>query len=464
MSDLINFNSTNEKVVLLASPLIPPPEIKNEDTSDDVRKAGPSNFDCKNRHSLENNPFDLVMKKVIEFEKNKEDPFETVCQKAMRSANDKVLIESEDNFILQDNGSCATEANLKKYSKQPLLEVSDKILLTEIMLEKNDEVSQLNIASESCDMKDLHDIVISAADCSKNLSILSNSSMNDSLLELNDKKDVKNFASDFHPRHKSQSDFITPKEPLSMRNYRRSLSVTETTKNSILKDTSINYSGQSSFDSMFNKAFRKSSVGNSSTFTNSDYSNSFLGSSQCDTSIYKQNIERLNSDSSVFSLSNISSIPSDSSSKQKKNRFSHDSSSFSSISSLSIIPSNNTSNYSSIFSNDTINKGFISSKTHTISENKSPIKAEDLEKFYEIKTKILGNEVCEITNKVKTLKKSAEKSVDSKPEKIEKTSDEPLIEIDEPHNSVSFSIQLYTLQIQFFNVDIHLKKIFFTYF
>lgn len=437
MSDLINFNSTNEKVISLASPLIPPPEDSNADNFVDVG----ANAD---------NPFDLVIQKVEEFEKNKEDPFETVCHKAM-GCYGKMLVESEDNFMLkQKSDKIFNESKLciKKEVEPPIKmgKDTDFMLGLNIKLEKDDEFENENLVSENCDNYNSPYIKVS------DLSILSNSSMNDSLLELNDKKDVKKYDLDFKFRHKSETNFLAPRDPFSVRGSRRSLSVTETSKNSILKENSINFSSGYSFDDARNKAFRKSSVGSSSTFMNSDCCNSFLSNSQFDMSLNKQQSERFNSDSSVFSsLSNISSIHSDLSNKQRKEKCSNNSASLSSISSLSMIPYNNTSKYSSTFSNDTLNKGFINSKVHLNSTNMSPSKSEETEKFYEIKSRILG-EVPKFNSMddIESIKENIDprRSINSVLEKTEK-SNERLVDIDDTYNSV-FSVSYFLFNVIYF--------------
>lgn len=421
MSDLINFNVTNEKVIELASPLIPPPKNSNDDNLADIGSS--------------DNPFDLVMKKVIEFEKNKDDPFETVCHKVMR-CHDKVLVESEENLVLKcevDRTFNETRTNLEKESREPFKMKSNMSKSVELStrLEKNGIAEKKNLASDNCDMYEIPSLKISPTPCLNDLSILSNSSMNDSLLDLYSKKDVKNFDLDLKARHKSETDFLPPKEPVFLKNYRRSMSVTESSTNSILKENSINYNIHLNFNDPFDKALRKNSMGNSSTFMNFDSSYSF-NKSPSEMSLKKQNNERFNSDSSVFSLSNISSIPSGSSNKQIKKRFSHDSSSLHSISSLSMIPSNNYSSYSSIFSNDTMNKGFVSTETGLSSMNSSEKKCKDIEKLYEIKTKLITepNE-SQIVPKMESLKT---KSVSLASENHGK-----LVEIDETNNPV-FSV------------------------
>ncbi|XP_058800719.1 probable serine/threonine-protein kinase DDB_G0282963 [Phymastichus coffea] len=382
MSDLIDFDSPSTSspgAQMLASPLIPSPE------------AGPP-VSSGQRRSVENNPFDMVLKKITEYEKNKEDPFERVIEKAMGH----VSIETKDDFVPRRK----RHSDILKLNKT-LDETESKMDLfvagvdDSIITNLNDtNLIADNITGEKsanaawgCDNKIIPELNVSPASCDADLSILNQSALNDSLLDdqLTKEPSIHFFV---RPRSMSQCNFLSPERLTSSKSNRRSMSVTDASKSNIYNVSSIFSSQSSCFEDPFNNAFRTNLKSNIS-------SNASSFNSQFD--ISKQKIERLNSDSSVFSgISNISSITIDSLSKKRQNRLCSENSVYSNISNLSAIPNNTmTSCNSSVFVNDTMNKGFITSRsqlnsTSSVSSFKSPSKVTDksdlIKKFYRIKS------------------------------------------------------------------------------
>jgi hypothetical protein len=453
MSDLIDFESPNPNNIELSlpSPLIPAPEnLKNDGVI--LNEAGPQIGENEKRQSIENNPFDMVMKKIIDYEKNKEDPFETVIEKANK-CNSK-LSDSTDIFNSQytkyiDNIKVSmtlkeTETNIDI----PILEGEDDMsIITDLnntnLISDNTNENQV-IASLSNDNNIIPSICISPTSCNKDLSLLNNSSMNDSLLDQdsNIKIETKNLQTDFTNCLKSVSQYnCLGNKNLSLQvQNRRSMSASDASKSNFFEEDCLWKSAHSSiFDDPFNKAFRKNSLRSTVSY-NSSYS-----SNQFDLSNNKQNLERQISNNSVFSgLSNISAIPLDPAIKTRHNRFCSENSVFSGISNLSTISTNNfvSSSDSSVFSNDTLNKGFINSRIQsTNSTDKSPSKSCDksdlIKKFFEIKTRMSIKEIeqSKIENKKGKIERNNLKYNITQTEK-KQSSDEKLIDIDSSFNSI----------------------------
>ncbi|XP_078051202.1 uncharacterized protein LOC144477362 isoform X2 [Augochlora pura] len=107
--DLIDLNSPDRKgfkSCRLASPLIPvPKDAADNNCNSHVNKT--SSLVTAKRDSLENNPFDMVLHKTTEYIQKKDDPFEVVLEKALKSkykknASSKACsIDFSDDYILK---------------------------------------------------------------------------------------------------------------------------------------------------------------------------------------------------------------------------------------------------------------------------------------------------------------------------------------------------------------------------
>ncbi|XP_011501521.1 PREDICTED: kinesin-related protein 4-like [Ceratosolen solmsi marchali] len=453
MSDLIDFESPNTKniALLLPSPLIPAPEnLKNDGFNSN--EAGSHNGESEKCRSTENNPFDIVMKKIIDYERNKEDPFETVIEKANECTIK--IPESRDNYSTQNtkyldivktnNALKETEINIDI----PLLKgENDMSIITDLNNTNliSDSINENEIISTlSCD-NNIPNIYISPTSYNKDLSLLNNSSMNDSLMDHDGDltKEIKNIPTDFSTCFKSMSQNCCKQNFLGIQN-KRSMSMSDTLKSNMFgEDYLLNSAHSSIFEDPFNKAFRKNSLRSTVSYNSSYLSNQF------DLSLSKQNLDRRISNSSVFSgLSNISVIPTDPVLKIRHNRFCSESSLFSGISNVSTISTNNfiSSSDSSVFSNDTLNKGFINSQTQPTDSTNSttdpnPVnaceKSDLIKKFFEIKRRMSTAEIEKPKiedNEQIQINHSCTK-YDSQIEKKENY-DEKLIDIDSSFNSV----------------------------
>ncbi|KAJ8668066.1 hypothetical protein QAD02_009729 [Eretmocerus hayati] len=380
MSDLINFDGPDKDAVAsLPSPLIPSPESPPEDAVEST-EAGPQ-FPVKgnNRGSLDNNPFDAVMKKVTEYEKNKEDPFERVVVNAMGST----ATEEYDCFAKPLDPPTSTRSKIlnktdsdmnliRKEQNRLVQEDNDISIITDLNNTNliSDTVDGIQIvASWSCD-KTFPDSGSANAD----LSILNNSGMDCSLLD-HSKSEMKELHVSGNNRARSNSyqSFAIPPQ-VSQEFVRRSLSVSDALRDSSDPRDNTNNAHMSVFDNPMNNAFRRASADiDSSVFTS---------------------FERRTNNSSVFSsLSNVSTIPADSLNKIRRERFHSDNSVYSGISNLSIIPTDNLTlpTDSSGFC-DTINKGFIvetSKLSSSATSGTTPSKKSDIiKKFYELKKRM----------------------------------------------------------------------------
>ena len=404
MSDLIDFDSPSANgsgVASVQKPLIPPPEpLPNDATTSADANGDPlaalslppvSAADSENlrRFSLsENNPFDLMMKKVVDYERNRDDPFENVVA---------MSVDSDD--------ACLPK-RARRYSA-----IKDDDIDMSIITDLNDT----NLINES---KSMPKIVLSAAPA--DLSILNSSAMNDSLSD-----NLK--PNNLRPRILSSIDpYLSPRKSPDLKPPRRSLSVTDSLRTSLFGEDSTLHSAQSSmFEDPLNIAFRKFSL-------KSNASSNISLNNQSDSSTISKKCERLSSDSSVFSgVSNISTIPNDS---LNKIRHCSDNSVFSGISNLSIIPKSNTSSCDSAISNDTINKGFLLSGSRlnstgsTIGDKSSCDQSDLIRKFYAIKkrmsTSLMESQKTEVNQKNDRLAKSMmEKEENNKKESNEKLID-----------------------------------------
>ncbi|XP_031780124.1 uncharacterized protein DDB_G0288805 [Nasonia vitripennis] len=460
MSDLIDFESPNtNNGPLLASPLIPVPQ----NNAQVANGAGPHFSEADKRRSMENNPFDMVMKKITEYEKNREDPFERVCEKAMMG-----LGESKDDLVTKRNRRYSDILKMNKTVDETdinfdvcLSEEKDKMALEDNDISIITDLNNTNligdgvdgrrvVASWSCDNKMIPNVnIFSPPHPNPDLSILNTSAMDDSLLDHNVAKDYKSLQTDFsvRPRSMSQNVFLSPKKVSPVTKIRRSLSVNDGRKNSVFgEDTTLASAQSSMFEDPMNNAFRKTTLKSDAS------SNSSNLSTQYDSFISKQKLERLNSDSSVFSgLSNISVIPMDVENKIRSERFCSEGSAYSGISNISMIPANNTmSSYeSSEYSNNTNNKAFLASRSQLDSTSsnataKTPLKTSDksdlIKKFFEIKTRMSishveqtksDNDTNHTEDKDDILLKS---TIDSK--ECSSGKDEKLIDVDNSSDSV----------------------------
>ncbi|XP_043280639.1 uncharacterized protein [Venturia canescens] len=86
MCDLIDLKSPDGKKIhgaKLASPLIPIPQTSAEKIGDSLSSGKTAELFVEKRNSLDNNPFDNVHHKTVEYVRKQEDPFEAVLQKAL---------------------------------------------------------------------------------------------------------------------------------------------------------------------------------------------------------------------------------------------------------------------------------------------------------------------------------------------------------------------------------------------
>lgn len=185
MCDLIDLNSPdprNLKSSKLASPLIPGPSTPVYD------KTEPSVLSMEfvargKRSSLENNPFDKVAKETAEYVAKKDDPFEAVLEKALRSEELTPRRRRRHSEVLKMN----------KTMEEPLLQgILNKNLNHLIKMNKmRDCVDLSSTASlnyrdieERNDLRSPNIFVVppSPGDCS----VLNQSAMNDSLSEVSD--------------------------------------------------------------------------------------------------------------------------------------------------------------------------------------------------------------------------------------------------------------------------------------
>ena len=447
MSDLIDFDSpTTNNALLLASPLIPGPETsKSSNDASSTSGAGTQFTEFDKRRSMENNPFDMVMKEITEYEKNKEDPFERVIEKA-KGYSGRVSIELKDDFVPR----CTRHYNILKMNKtldetETNLDLSFKGKKSPLVQEDNEmsiimDLNNTNLISDmvnerrmsemwSCDNK-IPNISVSSVATNADLSILNVSAMNDSLLDLNTKDNKY-----VNPRVRSlsQTTFLSPKKGSPQKANRRSYSVTDSLKNTVFgQDSALNSATSSVFDDPLNNAFRKTILDSNGSSGSSYLNNHF------DLSVNKQRMERLNSDSSIFSgLSNVSNIPVDPMNKMRQERFCSDGSLYSSISNLSIIHTSSiSSSCDSAFSNDAANKGFIDSKLHLSSTSssisKTPSKTSDncdlIQKYNQIKKRMSSSQM-------EFYKDESEKKVTI--QRHSKSYCEKLIDFDSGSNSVS---------------------------
>lgn len=415
MSDLIDFEGPNAASNnSLASPLIPAPEPATRTPAPEA--ASSSSTSCgssssagctagaaspdfgEKRRSTDNNPFDLVMRKITDYERNREDPFERVIEKAKgqerRSNMLRTVEEPPPAADVTQDISIITDLNN-----------------TNLIGDAAADGSQV-AASWGCD--DTRTVPgISVQACDADLSILNTSAMNDSWLGDSDKG---------RPRCLSQTTFASPKVK-----DRRSVSVSTAPRDSVFGDASVR---SSMFEDPLNNAFRQISLRSSDS------------SCQFDASTSRQK-DRLNSDSSVFSgLSNISAIQVDP--RLKQERLCSESSLFSNI---SIIPAgtNSSSSYdSSVFSNETANKGFMASRLQLGSGSfggaeKTPgsaaaDKSDLIKKFYEIKTRMSTSRMS--TSRMEVMADGDKRNGSGK-------SEEKLIDVDDDSCDSAFNVSCY---------------------
>lgn len=217
MSDLINFESPKQQTNsnLLPSPLIPAPvELPKVN---EQRESNDSGISCINRRSLENNPFDVIMKKVTDYEKNKEDPFERVIEEAAIIDTDLVLEENDASIITDLNNT-----NLIA-----------------------DTCTNAGLAFENCDSGN-----VSLTSCNNNnLSILNDSALNDSLLD--HRKTIRTKDNEIDSVLKNDRYSFKPcidDEPRSTRSYS---SASSNKQDFYLPSNSIKYDGLKNHGSVF---------------------------------------------------------------------------------------------------------------------------------------------------------------------------------------------------------------------
>ncbi|XP_033331345.2 uncharacterized protein LOC117223252 [Megalopta genalis] len=202
--DLIDLNSPDRKGFRgcrLASPLIPvPTDAAESNCNSHVDKT--SSLVTVKRDSLENNPFDMVLHKTTEYIQKKDDPFEVVLEKALKSKHKKgassrtCSIDFTDDYILKRR---------KKSQKLKMNRTLDESWINEELSPKNmpdNKMSNVGITfgSNKFDIQIDHlkptnisaDLSVSKSKCviptiqvqDTDLSILNQSVMNDTLFEI----------------------------------------------------------------------------------------------------------------------------------------------------------------------------------------------------------------------------------------------------------------------------------------
>lgn len=229
MCDLIDLNSPDVRGTLepakLASPLIPAP--KNIECDDDTDSA------TGKHEGNVNNPFDQVLHETAEYISKKGDPFEVMLQRALRSKDWKKTqsVDFTDDF---------TPRRKKRYLKtmNKTLDVLDDSLLEsrfglferdkkEVKIKMGNDIDARNTdicaADNAFVVNKEHKITVDGPD-SLELSILNQSAMNDTLLEVFPKENGR--VSPFLDKDASFEGLIFPSniKHLKLSNIQRSLS------------------------------------------------------------------------------------------------------------------------------------------------------------------------------------------------------------------------------------------------
>lgn len=375
MCDLIDFDSPEGKSKgssssSLALPLIPAPN----NSCAEIQSSG--DFIGERRKSFDNNPFDVMLEETAEYTRKKADPFERVMEKAFRS-------NSMDNHIKKRTGTSDALRRNKTHNGSYTFD-HRSCEKREMDKPKPNEFSTIQGNPPDIDISPPSPPSPSTAD----LSILNHSTMDDSLLEDNQKKGDPNFSIRQHSVT-SEYQLLSPRIQS-----RRSKSVTDAKYNS----SGLSMPSFISEDPM-NVGFRKPSSGSSGI---TDFS---IGSAYWE--------KPIGSTSSISQISDISSVPR--------------------IPSVSSVDS---SGSMSVFSNGSMNQAFIGS-TNSLTASKRPNIADLTKKFVELKTRMSHSMVQQDTPNELMLSEKAtisrcksENDTKSSDEKPLEKEDSKLIDID----------------------------------
>lgn len=213
MCDLIDLNSPNMKGLVnlkLASPLIPMPknvECKKQTVSLVTEK----------RESLGSNPFDSLLQETTEYIKKKGDPFEVILQRALKSKSEKDTQLKAQSVDFMDDFT----PRRKKYQKMMNKTLNESLIednADSIKEKKEEDSVAVNNANVACDSNTVESnkfileqntkIMVDADPLE--LSILSQSVMNDTLLEVGSKQKVDNEISIFLKTDTLFKEFVLP--------------------------------------------------------------------------------------------------------------------------------------------------------------------------------------------------------------------------------------------------------------
>lgn len=215
MCDLIDLNSPKVKGLVnskLASPLIPVP--KNVESNEQLNSLA-----TEKRESLDNNPFDSVLHETTEYIRKKGDPFEVVLQRALKSKskiNTELKAQSVDfmdDFTLKRRRK--NQQVMDKILNESLIEGSvideeKKEGDTSIVTDNTNVACDSNAAENNKFTSEQSNIIIVIDADPHELSILNQSAMNDTLLEVSPKHKVDNEISIFLEKDPLFKEFVLP--------------------------------------------------------------------------------------------------------------------------------------------------------------------------------------------------------------------------------------------------------------
>ncbi|XP_032663809.1 serine-rich adhesin for platelets-like isoform X2 [Odontomachus brunneus] len=215
MCDLIDLNSPKVKSLVnskLASPLIPVP--RNVESNEQF-----NSLVTEKRESLDNNPFDSVLYETTEYIRKKDDPFEIVLQRALKSKskiNTELKAQSVD-FMDDFTPKCRrkNQQMMDKILNKSLIKGSESSIdeekkerETSIVANNTNVACDSNAAENNKFISEQNNKIIDADP--HELSILNQSAMNDTLLEASPKHKVDNEISIFLEKDPSFKKFVLP--------------------------------------------------------------------------------------------------------------------------------------------------------------------------------------------------------------------------------------------------------------
>ncbi|KAG7212055.1 hypothetical protein KM043_012411 [Ampulex compressa] len=206
MCDLIDLKSPDTKGLLgskLASPLIPVP-MNNGPSECSTSSNDMDGLLLETRDSINNNPFDMVLEDINEYDRKKNDPFEVILEKALKLGNKKPLTFRTGSVGFSDDNTPKKKKNVQDLKMNKTLDefhivkelnpnvCKKKIPFVEALkeritsnmdginsLEENHIMNSMDLCSKNSYNMPVIDIQIG------DLSILNQSAMNDTLFETN---------------------------------------------------------------------------------------------------------------------------------------------------------------------------------------------------------------------------------------------------------------------------------------